>query len=184
MENKTDLIERLRKIANELEQNLKPKYEAGKYHWTSVNSLYYIESINGDKCYGYGIDHSNNWKTGFVCYVENIRSVATESEVLEALTKEAVKNYKGKKFIESRTNSNKYDFDKDFEHFYFNGNTLCIQCAGNGTLFYNGIWATVIKERSLKEWCKDFANHSLTSIDYIKSTKTELIEILNNLPND
>jgi len=51
MKNKTDLIERLRKIANELEQELKPKYEAGRYYWTSINSLYYIESINGNKKY-------------------------------------------------------------------------------------------------------------------------------------
>lgn len=190
MSNKTDLIQKLRNIANELEQDLKPicipqcEPEVGKYHLTSVGSLYFIESINGNKCYGYGIDYHSNWKTGFVCYTENIKQLTTESEVKEALTKEAVKKYKGKKFIESRTNSNKYDFDKDFESFYFNGDTLCIKIAGNGTLFYNGIWATVIKERSLEEWRIDYCKQSNQLTHYMKQTKTELIEILNNLDNE
>jgi len=48
----------------------------------------------------------------------------------------------------------------------------------------NGIWATVIKERSFDDWYKSFINSPLGVTEYIKSTKTELIEILKNLPND
>ena len=51
-------------------------------------------------------------------------------------------------------------------------------------IMQKGIWATAVKERSLEEWHQEWRNSTKSLKDHIKSTKTELIEILKNLPNE
>ena len=181
-------IEKLRKELNDVLDSFKnkPKYEVCKWYWANPGSLYFIEKINGDVCYGYGLCYDNVWITGYVCDTRTIKRIATDDEVPEMLTKEATKRglVEGAKYnpvfnITNRgevgTVNKKYVYDNTPTNGFYNGFQY---------LMLNGIWATVIKERSLKEWHKDLINSPLGVSDYIKSTKTELIEILKNLPND
>lgn len=241
----------LKELKTQIDALIKHKYDVRKYYWTDLKSLYFIEKINGNTCYGYGVDYNNNWITGFVCYVENIRCLASESEVIGVLTKEVVKlglvegaNFKppfgsvskakGKLSLwqEETTYGLCYDeseglildngiwatvikpeFDKEVlikeankrypfgsKYTCVNGNTKqevkgilrCFNSGGGeyitdswgGIVYENGIWASVIKERSLKEWYKGFMDSPLNVTEYTKSTKAELIEILNNLDNE
>lgn len=162
MENKTDLIERLRKIANELEQDLKPEFEVGKWYYTKVGSLYYIESINGNKCYGYGLRYDNEWKNGEVCFVENIKRLATESVVLEALTKEAVKLGLVKGCTIESSNGKKYSNNNNDYGISSSNSNVFLLC--NYPIMEYGIWATVIKEKTSDELIDELEIHAVRAV--------------------
>ncbi|WP_298845699.1 hypothetical protein [uncultured Clostridium sp.] len=184
-------IEKLRKELNDRLDAFenKPKHEVGKWNWTKMGSLYFIEKIDENRCYGYGLGYNNEWIKGSVCYTKAIKRIATDAEVTETLTKEAIKRglVEGAKYnpVFNITNSGEvgtvnkeYVYDNTITNGFYNGFQY---------LMLKGIWATVIKERSLKEWYDDYLNNAKIGIgirDYIKSTKNELIEILKNLPND
>ena len=147
-------IEKLRKEQNDRLDAFenKPKCEIGNWHWTEPGSLYFIEKINGNICFGYGLSYNNNWSIGFVCYIENIKRITTDVEVAEMLTKEAVKRglVKGVKFKSMcgfgvvTLNTNNYAlhinaFLCDYKY-----------------LMQNGIWAVPIKEKTIEEWGEEF----------------------------
>ncbi len=120
-----------------------------------------------------------NWQ---LCNRYKLRLLTTQ-EVEDALTKEAVKRLKGKKFTDARGHGNKYNYDKDFEKFYYKDGILCIQSNWNGTVFYNGTWAEIISEpKTIDELSNDMyqLNHYHLS-KYLKENKSEIIETLKNL---
>ena len=164
-------IEKLRKELNDRLDAFenKPKCEIGNWHWTEPGSLYFIEKINGNICFGYGLSYNNNWSIGFVCYIENIKRLATEFEVDEMLKKEAIKRglVEGAKIDLSVIDSS---YSKSVVLF------LCKNYVVEKTGFslsgwwimLNGIWATVIKEKTIKEWGEEF-------LEFYKVSKNFLI---------
>ena len=179
-------IEKLRKELNNALDAFenKPKHEIGKWYWAKSGSLFFIENIDKDKCYGYGLNWANNWIIGDVCDVEYITRIATDDEVTEMLTKEAIK----RGFVEGAS----VDL-RNINELYYRKNsfkTSKYETIENGFslddvfIMQNGIWATVVKERSYVDWYRDFIDSPLYLSEFIKSTKTELIEILKNLDNE
>lgn len=159
-------IEKLRKELNDRLDYFenKPKYEIGKWYWTEGGSLYFIEKINGNMCYGYGLNYDGIWLIGFVCYVENISRLATEFEVAEMLTKEAIKKglVKGAKFKSICGLSVNTLGNNDDHYFYCYNNFLC----DGYIIMQNGIWAVPIKEKTIEEWGEEFREFYKTSENY------------------
>ena len=158
-------IEKLRKELNDRLDSFenKPKYEVGNWYWTKSDSLYFIEKINGNRCYGYGVDYDNEWITGYVCDLEYIKRLATEFEVDEMLKKEAIKLYKYFNKVKPlwETPYDSWVFDKGrtelgTDNFYYKG--ICVM--------QNGIWATPIKEKTIEEWGEEF-------LEFYKKSKNQ-----------
>ena len=164
--NKMTEIEKLRKELNDRLDSFenKPKYEVGKWSYTKVSSLFFIEKINVDMCYGYGLSHDGIWFIGFVCLVVNIKRLATEFEVAEMLKKEAIKRglVKGAKF-KSMDGLRVNTLHSDYYYYYLEQKTFSCDYK---YLMQNGIWAVPIKEKTSEEWGEEF-------LEFYKKSKNQ-----------
>lgn len=124
--------------------------------------LFYLERIENhglNRAVSYGFDMAMGWSDSIgrsLDFFEQSTRLATEEEVTEALTKEAVKRgfLKGAKFKSIDYNLNEkleiigsIDFDID-------NNDLHISTYSNlmwRSVFLNGEWAEIIKERTVKK---------------------------------
>ncbi len=169
----------------------KPHFEAGK--WYKINSDSKIVCCYKGACDGYGIDSGYNWSDSLLMSEINLWSLATEKEVEEALTKEAVKRgfkegvtidktnipmYKNNSYKIWKATNNKFTYYKNF-------NILEI---GNDCIFQQGTWATPIKTKTIEELAIEFDNFAKNSSnihlyfkEYLTENKQEIIETLNNL---
>ena len=162
----------------------KTKYEVGKWNWTKVGSLFFVEKIDKDKCFGYGLNYNNKWVNSVVCDLKHIKRIATDAEVTEMLTKEAIK-----RGLAEGASADLRNIDVLFrENYSFKTSNYRASSSyfslDDVFIMQNGIWATVIEERSLEEWINECMKSRLSMETFIKSTKTELIEILKNLDNE
>jgi len=127
------------------------KLEVGKWYKHKAGGFLNVKEINGDKAVCFGIYSSGGWydkeEGRVVGLLENIVP-ATNQEVLEALTKEAVKRgfKEGLKVMPLwetpkthwEVHNNQTRFDEKSNSFYFG---CCI--------FQNGTWATIIKPKQM-----------------------------------
>ena len=129
----------------------KPSLEVGKWYKGESGVLAYCNKINKsskNSFFGYGFGFSNlKW-----CNEDDYHwgyqkwTLATPQEVVEALTKEAVKRgfKKGVKFNRVNSVTNKCDNVIDIikDELRWNGFGLITSC---DYIFYNGVWATIIE---------------------------------------
>lgn len=143
---------------SELLKELNPKFEVGKWCKGDGHSLINHKSLNlNNSGESFGFDASGNWyeKCYFNAICDNVRP-ATESEVKEALIKEAEKRgfnkdavwnsiiYDGKK-----TNCNDFGTSSlaiEFKYDSFNDSLTL----GYGVCYKQGKWATIVKDEAIK----------------------------------
>lgn len=187
-------IEELKKIKDALEvlinESENTKFEVGKWYKTNYGSIYYIDKIEGELCYGYGLDYTNKWFNNIMpCQLSQIERLSTPKEVEEALIKEAEKRglKEGTIINNSMLNdcsntsckaeNNEYKFIED--ELYSN----CLLLDGF-VIFLNGKWAEIVKTKTIDEIARDLSALSEYGIiNYMSSTenKQTIIETLNNL---
>lgn len=208
MENYKEEIAKLQNQLDELKSKIeKPQFEVGK--WYVLNSdwcfLVNISKIEDNNIFGYGFNYYGTRNE----YIENPENawvdiesldsyhLATQKEVEEALTKEAVKRrFKdGVRFKSAVEPNDKDNFifksPFDFKINYNNDGTR-LWGASSGCIFSNGKWATPIKTKTIDELAMEFDKFCYTKdqsylsiqdsfIAYSKENKEEIIETLNNL---
>lgn len=208
MENEIKKLEQdLAGLKAKYEQSLKPKFEVGKwYKDTSNKSIFYLSEFNGigKDCQTYGFNYNGDWmdavtkgrKRIFGSSTIDNTILATPQEVQQALEKEAVKLYDGKRVrcLLCKNDIGKINYSNHSKYKY---KAIVYDEAGfwigedssNGNkrilVMRDGQWATPIKERSLEDMAE--LMYGLTKCNLInrfKKHKTELIEILTNLPNE
>ena len=182
-------IEELKKIKDALEvlinESEKPKFEVGKWYKSKVDkALYCIKEFNGFEKYGrnYGFYYNGEWMDSEIRFFNDCRIVeATPKEVEEALEKEAVKRgfKEGSRIKDLQTGKIK---TLKFKELSFYSDILCdgYGCA----IFENGIWAEIVKTKTIDEIARDLSALSEYGIiNYMSSTenKQTIIETLNNL---
>jgi hypothetical protein len=178
MENYKEELNKLQTLLDELKSKIgKPQFEIGK--WYKINSDSKIVCCYKGVCDGYGIDSGYNWSDSLLMSDISLWTLATQKEVEEALTKEAVKRgfKEGVKFksiiygTERVFTSDKLKLEKDGD-----------LTNNNNTIFRCGTWATPIKTKTIDELANilKFSNGCFIS-DYFKDNKKEIIETLNNL---
>jgi len=123
----------------------KEELESGKwYKYTDskIHLVYFTDLVN---MYGYGFD-CNGWQK-HTKWLKNTLVLAAETEVSEAFINEAKKRgfVKGAKFISARYLHRKVS-NNGLLFFNEDNNTLTLD--GN-YIFYNGIWAEIVKETVL-----------------------------------
>ena len=131
------------------------KFEVGKWYKNKDDNHLYCVVAQTDSQYNpfqaYGFNSDGSWsKTNSRC-LTNFRP-ATESEVFEALKKEAVKRgfVKGAKI----TNVINEYTENIYSGTYKNGsNSILVDTCdyGNFTIFKDGKWAEIIKEKTLSK---------------------------------
>jgi hypothetical protein len=189
MENYKQELERLKKELNDrvdvvISKIDKSKFKIGK--WYRVHKrIFCITKIESDgTLYGYGIDErfswfnhpeiNSQWNCACNCSASEIAVPATESEVKEALIKEAIKRgFKGKVSWKLLNNdkivtredegSNLFGYSKDENSLLF----------GNYKIFCNGIWAELYKPKSIDEWANEFERYTTQRIGGCHSISDE-----------
>lgn len=186
-----ELNELQEKFNQEIE-NVKKKYEMPTFEVGS-----YWEHSTGEIClvFEYGVytktikcKHiSSNSKEYAYHYEDTFKRKLTPEEVQEALTKEAVKRGFAKKDKVVSLNSGEklnlnsgcFAFNISINSAYYNGVLL----------FYNGIWAEIVKEKTLDELAMEYVSYwgNFNGSDedafkqFLTKNKQEVINILNKL---
>lgn len=186
MENYKEEIAKRQTQLDELKSKIeKPKFKVGWLKLTKYNVFCYTTDFKS----GYGISHKDTWTDKM--FIDDLAywEQATPKEVQEALTKEAIKRYKGKKFRDLNgsgiNNFNTLDFD------HFQRHELIYNSEGE-PFYKKGIWATPIKTKTIDELVDEIECNILSySMFPIKegikrymsnpANKQTIIETLNNL---
>ena len=146
------------KVKQELMAEIKPVIKVGKVYKNTTNSaIWMLTEFNGigEKCENYGFDYEGNWMekkpNRWLSSVEGLTE-ATPQEWEAALIKEAERRYKnGDKFKSVQTGEiTLFINELDFDHIHWDGENKFIY-SNNESLFKNGIWAEVIKDKPLDE---------------------------------
>lgn len=167
------------KVERWFPEAFKTKWDIGKWYKSKnyEKVLFFLESISNGGVNGYGLNYVGDWvnsKENFA-NVKDFQSVylATESEVLEALKKEAVKIgffegvyikadwiMTGNNISKSPISKGKFRLDNngDFDYSPINGTTY--------TLFRKGKWAIPIKEKTLSKSEAEAKINELTNDGY------------------
>jgi len=188
---RTDLHKMVDEKINAL---VKPKFEINKWYKGGSYMICPTDLSDPNNAKGYGLS-SEKWRDFHSFGMNGVNKMieATPSEVLEALTGEAVKKeYIGNKITADWIAGNKISSKLDGE-IVFRDNELGIDTETDGyyTLMRNGIWAEIIPEpKTLESFAKDFQEYSHASDDmtrtdfnsFLKANAPELIECLTNLP--
>ena len=159
-------IEKLRKELNSALDAFenKPKYEVGKWYYTKVGSLFFFEKIDKDKCFGYGLNYNNKWVNSVVCDLKHIKRIATDAEVTEMLTKEAIK-----RGLAEGASADLRNIDVLFrENYSFKTSNYRASSSyfslDDVFIMQNGIWATVVKERISDDYIDELEIHAVRSV--------------------
>lgn len=141
----------------QLKQDIKPTFEVGKWYKTDClnGSLFCITElpIELNEVKGYGFENGY-WYHKTTCGYWTLEEKhntrpATESEVFEALKKEAIKRgfKKGCKVKNNKTIKEGRIYNIESDTFNYTDNTLTI----NGIyIFWDGVWAEIIKDEPIK----------------------------------
>lgn len=153
------------------------KVEVGKWYKRPNGNFLFIKSIKNTGVYGYGFDVFGYWvnctdesSLAFICDLEILKHLdkATHEEVESALIAEAKKRgfVEGAKFkssisengeIRTVRESNSFGFIFCFDYNQLTTSTSKSEwedgwsSQSNPTIFKNGIWASIIKEKSLSK---------------------------------
>lgn len=147
------------KEINELKNQLdKPTFEVGK--WYNIKSklgfsyLCCITKYTNETLTGYFFDEKNQWyNEDDILNIRNIieSNTATESEVFEALKKEAEKKTNGASAIKVKSFYEDKFYSFDNYHFKFHDNVLQIWDSNGWISFMQeGKWAEIIKDGPIK----------------------------------
>ena len=148
-------LEQLKEQLNSLTEQIK-KYESGERF--ELNR-WYINKFKElgfalDESYGYGFESNmSGWRDkanyGFKFKVDCYDwRLATHSEVEAALIAEAKKRgfKEGVRFNSARNGSEQRYESIKWEYGHNYNDCLCMSSCGNGTVYYNGQWATIIPQ--------------------------------------
>ena len=188
METNKLIIEKLRSIANELENELKSKFEIGEYvEWSGHNPGFGFiigKCESFDDSYKVHFCNSeskvNPEKTS--CNYKHLRKL-TQKEVEEALTKEAVKRgFKINTRISGFWGTDIKEILGDYKFELYESVGKHHFKLGDRCIFLDGTWSTPIKTKTIDELANilKFSDGCFIS-DYFKDNKQEIIETLNNL---
>lgn len=190
-----ELNSRIDAIEFKYEESLKPKFEVGKWNWLEFFNhgaqnrwLFFITTITPHgTIIGYGFEcpsyrwHDLNKGHKILGSVENISKqwLATDQEVLEALTKEAKK----RGLVEGAKYKTLYMIEDDHkthivgDEYKYNESGNCLY-NGFQYLFIKGQWATPIpKEKTSDEWAREYDNQDdLNLPDFIKNNNLKIVK--------
>lgn len=149
MKTTEERIKALEAELQKLKQDIKPKFEVGKWY-TYLNAICCYTGNNE----GYGFHAYGEWATDIKISIPEIWIPATESEVFEALKKEAIK----RGFKEGATiisylpsygynDKRKYTLNNCGASYEKHNNALRM---GGSAIFHNGKWAEIIKDEPIK----------------------------------
>ena len=196
----TLIAELHKEVDAKIDKLIKPDFEVGKWYKISLMSAHNSDEhvpalvcFQGDNKDHYGFSYSGNWTNTFGTRKDSgilgIATLATPTEVQQALEKEAVKrgfvaNIKVKDKGLCLSNKDyfisptpKYQFASCNNRFWVkskDGYSICI--------FDKGIWATPIKTMTIDE-----LEHGLRAAypygynKYLTENKTQIIETLNSI---
>jgi hypothetical protein len=163
-------------------EDVKKKYEKVE----NINGWYkddkfpnWIAYYDFDNNTMYGIDPGNEWFNMSIHAFKNNR-LATPEEVEAALTKEAVKRYPvGTKFKSLNGGCDRFN---GHVMRYDNGVLLLGDDYKRLEVFKDGVWAEIIKEKTLDELAIELSGKATNIIiNKLRNEKQEVINILNNL---
>lgn len=130
------------------------KLEIGKWYKVENNGRIYLFNHQPEsKSYGFfeGNWKGKSWSTGFDCWYEKKPINATESEVFEALKREAVKRgfINGVRFncpYTGETETLAYSFDYELVGYEPEIEKFgkCLRDNAGSVIFYKGIWSEII----------------------------------------
>ncbi len=133
-----------------LDEQSKPKFEAGKVYHRKGGGFLFIDHFGEDDkdwAHGYGFDeygtYSESWGFRISCMLQG---EATPAEWEAALIKEAERRYAGKKFRCLQENHMTVDYSTklDFDHIHWDGEEKYIY-SNDQTLFQDGRWAEIVE---------------------------------------
>lgn len=186
-------VEKLRK---ELIANLEePKFEVGKWYKRSNGAMINVQELH-PRPKGYGITSSGSWAEELEMWETKAFTIATPYEVQSALEAEAVKRgfVEGamfkcleKGFVRPYRPYSKKDWNKgkklsfryyeDDNHLFCYDGLYCeeLNVCSNPSIFRNGKWATIIKEKTSEEWANEYEDK------HFKTTSLHNFLVINNL---
>lgn len=137
-----------------LKELVKPEFEVGKWYTYTDSKNHFVCFTDSVKREGYGLVHGA-WYDSDIWDKQNI-TLATESEVLEALTKEYHKRGYERGYFKG-VEDNKITNCWHVDDILLSEGGLWVR--GCGFAFKDGKWATVIpKEKTSEDWVLDFNN--------------------------
>ena len=170
MENYKQELDQLKKELNDridiaISKIDKPKFKTGKWHCYKHNPIFMGFYKNGFDNFGFNLD---GWSNDIVMTIPDLWRLSTESEVKEALTKEAIKRglvtgsyalFGSSAFI----GANNFKRLITDTHYYLVAEVFFI---GNDCLMTkDGVWAELYKPKSIDELSKEFAQFFFNSKD-------------------
>jgi len=176
---KTELNGRIDSFKQKYEDSIKPKIEKG---WLKLIG-YDVFCYTTDLRKGYGVSHDYTWTDQMFIDDLSCWQQATQKEVKEALTKEAVK----RGFKEGVKYKNKYGSTGIIVEkcFCLDGNDLGQRNNMSGCNFHyimeNGTWAQIISEpKTIDEWANEYANYVIIGKEIDSETRFKNFITKNN----
>lgn len=193
MENYKQELDQLKKELNNMidiaiSKIDKPQFKTGKWYCYKHNPIFMGFYKKGYDNFGFNLD---GWSNDIVMTIPDLWRLSTESEVKEALTKEAInRGFKGKvrwKLLNDNKMVTRGDECSNFFGYSKDENSLLY---GNYKVFCNGIWAELCKPKCIDElisefeifYNKNYNNLAAYFKTFMVANKSEIIEALKNLP--